>query len=678
MSHTRHPLKRINRVWQNHKQLIREITASWSDSLPTEAGTTIVATCFGHLADDLETFIPGESLSDKLVNAKTRGSPTEYVDPGLYLNNAVLANMFSKVSLSLDGIDPVKKALSRWNEAEMLCTQANNRIRHFRQFDHTNRPLPNRLDVHQVFHLARRKICDWLSEYEPDDFLEHTRHGPGGTGGDYGSALKRPYTLPFFKFTSLAGVTQGAYFYYIRAIAQSDAWIRAIAQSHCSSNTEPNLSAMSYENRVQLADTVVGIARGSSLGFVPKNFLTHRSVCSEPGGNIYCQLGVGAILRKALKRAGCDLSSQKRNQDLAEAGSVCWRDDTRYKVATLDMLMASDCLCVELVKELFEPKWFELMDSLRCRETKYKGVWHRLEKFSSMGNGFTFELETMVFLALSQAVSDLNGTSQYYADTFGPRYTYGELSVYGDDIIVPQTCVDQLVLVLKYTGFRTNVDKSFVDGPFRESCGKDFFHGHPVRTAYFEGDLSQTKDVIKLLNVVKSNSELLEGWGRKPLSRTLEYVRTLLSVIAPTIWHHLRSSDRTLGGSHIWCEPDEIHASALVIWDVDVQAFVQPQMRTRMNPVNLKADCGIYRNYWYFRYLQFLYANGRRGPDEEHSNDAYEAALKSNPMTLGIESGGSSGDLNVASLAGRGTLQLVHRCEAMSGLDRALVGLARC
>lgn len=639
-----------------------------------------MSSTFGHLVEDLETFVPGATLGDKLVNAKDMAAPAKHRAPVSYLKSAVLANIFSKVRISVEGIDPLKKAEARWHQAEMLCKQANKRIQHYRQFDHCSRPLPKKVDVHQIFHLARRKISDWLKDYEPDDLLEYTRHGPGGTGGDNGARLARPYTTPFFKFVTPMGVTAGAYWYYLRAIAQSDAWIRAIAQnankqSSGAQGHEPNLSVMSYENRVQLADTVVLIARGSSLGFVPKNFGTHRAVCSEPGGNVYCQLGLGHIFRMALLKAGCDLNSQQRNQELAEAGSFDWKLETLFKACTMDMTMASDCLCVELPRELLEPKWFDVMDSLRCRETKYKGKWYRLEKFSSMGNGFTFELETMIFLALSQAVSDLTGTTEYYQDTFGPRYKYGELSVYGDDIIVPQRCAESTIQVLKYCGFRTNLEKTFVSGPFRESCGQDFFHGHPVRTAYFDSDLSQVKDLVKLLNVVQYNSELLVDSGCEPLTRTINYVRTLLDVIAPTIFRHLRSTDRTLGSSHIWCKSDEVHTSKLVIWDADVQAFAHPQIRTTLHEVDLKTECDLYQDYREFKYLQFLYANGRRPPSSEDGEDDWEGALASSPLRTSVKAGGSSGDVNVASLAGQGIVQLVHRCESVSRLAISLVGL---
>jgi hypothetical protein len=90
------------------------------------------------------------------------------------------------------------------------------------------------------------------------------------------------------------------------------------------------------------------------------------------------------------------------------------------------------------------------------------------EKFSSMGNGFTFPLETLIFwsLAASCCESDV------------------EASAFGDDLIVPTYAYGLLTEVLRSAGFLVNQTKSFHKGPFRESCGKDYFRGTDVRPAY--------------------------------------------------------------------------------------------------------------------------------------------------------------------------------------------------
>jgi hypothetical protein len=93
-----------------------------------------------------------------------------------------------------------------------------------------------------------------------------------------------------------------------------------------------------------------------------------------------------------------------------------------------------------------------------------------------MGNGFTFPLETLIFWALA-------------ACCVRPE-DVGKVSVYGDDIIVPTYAYALLTEVLVAAGFLVNSKKSFVDGPFRESCGRDYLSGIDIRPSYIKDALS--------------------------------------------------------------------------------------------------------------------------------------------------------------------------------------------
>jgi hypothetical protein len=84
-----------------------------------------------------------------------------------------------------------------------------------------------------------------------------------------------------------------------------------------------------------------------------------------------------------------------------------------------------------------------------------------LEKFSSMGNGYTFELESTIFAGCVFACV--------------PPSRWDDCSVYGDDLIVPQKYADRLVDCLETFGFKVNHKKSCLAGRFFESCGTDWF-----------------------------------------------------------------------------------------------------------------------------------------------------------------------------------------------------------
>lgn len=217
----------------------------------------------------------------------------------------------------------------------------------------------------------------------------------------------------------------------------------------------------------------------AKLGFVPKNALTHRSIDVQPTLNTLLQKGIGTHMRKLLlARAGVDIRDQTRNQRVARYGSIT------NETATLDLSSASDLIARGLVKYLLPDDWFRLLAGAACSQTTWKGTTHVLQKFCSMGNGFTFPLETLIFWALSSAVL---GSRDFW------------LSVYGDDIIVPTDYSARVIVALEGAGFEINKKKSFVDGPFRESCGAEYYSGISTRP-YFQKKVVSCETLFTLHN----------------------------------------------------------------------------------------------------------------------------------------------------------------------------------
>jgi hypothetical protein len=105
-----------------------------------------------------------------------------------------------------------------------------------------------------------------------------------------------------------------------------------------------------------------------------------------------------------------------------------------------------------------------------------------------MGNGYTFELESVIFYGLALAVREAYGVE----DT--------RVSVYGDDIICPVSMAEPLIRVLRDVGFVPNQKKSFWSGPFRESCGKHFYSGHDVTPFYVRRPVDNLQELFLLHN----------------------------------------------------------------------------------------------------------------------------------------------------------------------------------
>jgi hypothetical protein len=222
------------------------------------------------------------------------------------------------------------------------------------------------------------------------------------------------------------------------------------------------------------------VVAGSKLGFVPKNAKTDRAICTEPLVNSVYQNAIGEVLTRKLRRVGCNLRDQTRNQQLALKGSITGA------LATIDLSAASDTISQAVVLDLLPPEWFELLDSTRSHHYTYEGGTYYFHKFSSMGNGFTFGLESLIFLALTLAVCEHLGL---------PKTAVQDVSVYGDDIIAPVEAVGLLTEVFSYYGFTINQDKSFSSGPFRESCGRDYFLGMYVRPMFIKKAFSNASIV---------------------------------------------------------------------------------------------------------------------------------------------------------------------------------------
>ena len=159
-------------------------------------------------------------------------------------------------------------------------------------------------------------------------------------------------------------------------------------------------------------DTEIKICNGR-LTTVPKNSKTDRCIVIEPGLTTFLQLGLGGYLKARLKVFGLDLShgQEKHRSIVLQASKDC-------ELATVDLSAASDSVTKQLVILLLPFEWWSLLDDLRVKTTLVDGQIHVLEMFSSMGNGFTFELESLLFYAITRVVCRLNGFR-------------GRISVYG-------------------------------------------------------------------------------------------------------------------------------------------------------------------------------------------------------------------------------------------------------
>jgi hypothetical protein len=208
----------------------------------------------------------------------------------------------------------------------------------------------------------------------------------------------------------------------------------------------------------------------NSIAVVPKDGRKDRPIAKEPTGNMFLQLGLGSILRGKLLSIGIDLDRQQDiNRRMAIHGS---RHDDLF---TIDLSNASDTVSLAFCEAVLPPGWFSAISVLRSPfGVLPDGRALRYAKVSSMGNGFTFELETLLFLSLMISISQTYGASS------------DRIAVFGDDLIGESYLYKQHVAYLKACCFQPNQEKSFWQGPVRESCGVDAFFGRDIRPVFLK------------------------------------------------------------------------------------------------------------------------------------------------------------------------------------------------
>ena len=231
------------------------------------------------------------------------------------------------------------------------------------------------------------------------------------------------------------------------------------------------------------------LVMGNLVSTVLKNLVTDRTIAAEPDINLLFQRSIGLKISRRLRRFGIDLSNQYNNQRACLLAFVRgW--------ATVDLKDASNSNILLPILALLDSEWRDLIVATRSPYGTFssrkdvlsrKAEWFEYNMLSSMGNGFTFELETAVFLAIALACGcDL-----------------GETWVYGDDIIIPQAKVSLVSQVLSIFGHSVNYEKSFTEGTFFESCGIYAYCGVDITPLKIKDYLHAPKDTIVLANKLR-------------------------------------------------------------------------------------------------------------------------------------------------------------------------------
>jgi len=357
-------------------------------------------------------------------------------------------------------VDPKVKALGKFLESEERCRLTNVTFRN-RWEGITHFPF----HVEESFWLAKQKIRSILGRFDCDKFIESCRFGPGVDLGIHDETK----TSSYFKYKTPGHATSGAI------------WVLE--------------NYFKDDRRLEYSHTARYVS-SSALFYVPKKWDEYRTAAKEPRWNSFLQLGLGRCIEDNLReKVGLDIKHQADiNRLLA---SSCHVDGT----VTIDLRSASDSTSTNLLIDVLEgdepdgnegeggSTWLDLILKLRTPYTDVKGHGSiRQEKVSSMGNGYTFPLEMLIFYGLAFGVCQ-----HLKLDT-------SKIAVFGDDIIVPRDAAQLLIQLLGCCGYVPNIEKTFLRGEFFESCGHDYFRGRNVRPVFLKKECTNASIAYRLHN----------------------------------------------------------------------------------------------------------------------------------------------------------------------------------
>nr|WKV33254.1 MAG: RNA-dependent RNA polymerase [Riboviria sp.] len=381
----------------------------------------------------------------------------------------LLAEVMSKFENFDVDINKQEVALESFFESESQCKATNSRLGSRRTLETR---LQSGLLVSDIFYVAKRKIASVLGDFSWDAIIGRCGFGPGANVGIPRMRSSTTNKIGFLNPTTTAGCRDLGN----AMLKWHDLW-------GC------------YLTEVGFSPEVVP---GNRVVTVPKNYKTDRVIAIEPLWNSYFQRGLGQFIRSRLKRVGIDLNDQTPNQRAALRGS---KDGS---CATIDLKAASDTISEGLVSLLLPSDWFYALNAVRShRGVLPSGELITYQKFSSMGNGSTFELESLIFWAICSSVLQLSKEKD------------NTLLVYGDDIVVPSSSAELVIDALEFCGFSVNRKKTHIDGSFRESCGKHYLGGVDITPFYIRKNVTGLERNLWLCNAIKRYAFRAAGstWG---------------------------------------------------------------------------------------------------------------------------------------------------------------------
>jgi hypothetical protein len=197
-----------------------------------------------------------------------------------------------------------------------------------------------------------------------------------------------------------------------------------------------------------------------------------------------------------------------------------------------------------------------------------------------MGYSFTFELESLIFFALTVAFLSNWGFTLDEAPL--DNCIAYLVSTYGDDLIVALSRARKsFERFFGSIGFKLNDEKSFsIETSFRESCGADFNAGTFVRGFYVKTRHPTIRDFLRITNFTKVNYNVTDSF-----LNTLPFYRKIKSAYGLNLCK--LSVNKLIGRNSIFTK--DVPVSVLLSDEDTVPKFILQYSQTRRSKTWLDA-----------------------------------------------------------------------------------------
>jgi hypothetical protein len=411
----------------------------------------------------------------------------------------------------------------------------------------------------KVLDLVSGVLCSELGSYNPDSWRH--RHGPGAISQTTKKTCKYHWYDWSDRLDSEYPISEHGY--YNHASWASGNW-------RVGEISEP----------IEWCDHEAT----SRMVAVPKTFKAPRLIAAEPSENLWCQQNLWHYFKHrsadSLVGTFVRFSDQSQNQDLCRRGSV------DSSLATVDLSAASDRVSCDVVGAMFRsnPRLVAALRATRTRQVKMlDGSIHRLRKFSTMGSVCTFPVESLIFLTVALSAHFIRSGEKVTSKSIARLK--GNVTVFGDDIILPKEDLEGLRSLLKALRFKINEGKTYGTGMFRESCGVDAFQGTEVTPVYMRTlDRDSPGGIVSM--VATHNSFRKSGYVT-----VAKHIAMLLRGLV----------DRVAAGSTVFgldSPSEQVHVLGRKLrWNADLQKVEVrcriPRDETERTPTN--DDAGIFQ-----------------------------------------------------------------------------------